>query len=207
MSEAATTNHNWGIRAKSYHLRTRIPPFSWVYEAEKNALQNLLLPFKNFHFQRALDLGTGRGDSLPILLSLSQTISAIDLSDEMLRYAKETYQADQPERISFHHADAASIPFDDSYFDLVFSIGLAEYFQNPKILLNEIRRVSKPQAVVILTLSPENFGNRLRKLWGTPIYFHSHVNFSEFAMTLGFNILDSSKLYSQHIFALQLEKK
>ncbi len=66
---------------------------------------------------RCLDLGCGTGFHLGTLHELGWTMTGIDISEDQLRIARER-AGDFAEIL---HGDAATLPFDDGSFDLVFS--------------------------------------------------------------------------------------
>jgi SAM-dependent methyltransferase len=66
---------------------------------------------------RCLDLGCGTGSYLGLLVDLGWSVTAIDLSEDQLRLARDR----AGESVELLQGDAAHLPFDDDLFDLVFS--------------------------------------------------------------------------------------
>ena len=106
----------------------------------------------------ALDIGCGPGQ---ILLKLSTQLPkwrfvGVDRSLAMLRLAAKTQEseAERPpsagEGLRFLAADAASLPFRDSSFDLVLCNSVLHHISNPSRLFAEIRRVVKPGAAILV---------------------------------------------------------
>lgn len=95
----------------------------------------------------ALEVGPGPGYLGLEWLKHTQgtALSGLDISEDMIaiaeRNAKEYGLA---ERVRYIKGDARSMPFDDDYFDAVFSNGSLHEWANPEEILNEIARVLKP---------------------------------------------------------------
>ncbi len=93
-----------------------------------------------------LDCGTGTAQ-IPILLARESTatITAIDLSQEMLRLAAENVRhAGLASRILLRQADGKRLPFDDDTFDAVMSNSIVHHIPDPRPALAEMVRVLKP---------------------------------------------------------------
>lgn len=114
---------------------------------------------------RVLDLCTGTGD---LALRLEKNANAgtevygLDYSEPMLEQARKKAERRKLKRVKFLHGDAASMPFDDGYFDRV---GIAFAFRNLTFrnpdtdkFLADILRVLKPGGffVAVETSQPAN---------------------------------------------------
>ena len=64
------------------------------------------------------------------------------------------------------------MPFEDNYFDVVFSKSVIEHFHNPEILVEEIFRVLKPGGLVITMCPDWEFNYR--------IYFEDYTHRTPF---------------------------
>ncbi|MBM3700195.1 MAG: ubiquinone/menaquinone biosynthesis methyltransferase [Actinobacteria bacterium] len=122
--------------------------------------------------RRFLDLGCGTGGlavKIAILSTNDSEITACDFSREMLGIAsKKAGKSGVKDKISFIHADASAMPFDDNYFDCI-GISFAfrnMIYRNPSALknLHEIRRVLKPQGSLIIAESGQPEVKIIRKL-------------------------------------------
>lgn len=100
--------------------------------------------------RRVLDVGTGTGLSLPYFRRDIQ-VTGIDLSNDMLRRARQRVA-----RKNLHHVsnlfemDAADLKFIDGYFDAVMATFVMSVVPDPKKVLKEIERVTRPGGRVYL---------------------------------------------------------
>lgn len=106
---------------------------------------------------KLIDLATGTGDQVAALLNSPvsiQSITGIDLSNEMLAIARKKIQ----QKTEFFHADAENIPFSDASFDAAtFSFGIRNV-NNPLRSLQEIHRILKSRGrclVLEFSLPPQ----------------------------------------------------
>jgi ubiquinone/menaquinone biosynthesis C-methylase UbiE len=97
--------------------------------------------------KRVLDIGTGSG-LLAVELARARPdwlICGIDVSEEMLKLARQnTTGAGLPDRIDFHQASAAALPFPDGSFALVTSSASFHLWEDPFKVFKEIARVTAP---------------------------------------------------------------
>jgi ubiquinone/menaquinone biosynthesis C-methylase UbiE len=98
--------------------------------------------------ERIIDLGTGTGVAALFLAREFPFagVRGVDLSEEMIRLAKEKVGLDPEGRVAFRVADAARLPYSDDSFDLVTQVNLPPFFA-------EIARVLRPGGHVIVVAS------------------------------------------------------
>ena len=92
---------------------------------------------------RVLDVGCGSGWATRLLAGSATNgrVTGIDISDEMVRVARE---ASQPyTNVDFQVASAEQLPFDTDEFTHAFSMESLYYYQNIPKALSEIHRVMK----------------------------------------------------------------
>jgi ubiquinone/menaquinone biosynthesis C-methylase UbiE len=111
--------------------------------------------------ERALELGTGTGaGALLIAREFPQArVRGVDLSEEMIRGAKQKVGLDPEGRVAFRVADAANLPYEDESFDLIAHLNMPPFTA-------EVARVLRPAGQVIVASS-----------WGsaTPFYTPNSV--------------------------------
>lgn len=84
-----------------------------------------------------LDNGCGRGEFLHAFSTLGLKVSGTDVSD----YCKEAAIVD---------LNNEKLPYPDNYFDVVFSKSVIEHIQNTENYIAEMKRVLKPEGIIIL---------------------------------------------------------
>jgi len=100
-----------------------------------------------FYCGRVIDVGCGFGTTLLALAKAfpEAEMTGIDLSDPLLARARaDADAAGLQDRVVFQKADAERIPFDDASFDVALNINMVHIVANPVQMLNEIRRILKP---------------------------------------------------------------
>lgn len=111
-------------------------------------------------FQRVLDIGCGTGGWLIETAKTYPTIkllSGVDISGNAIQYAREQAMIHQvADRVEFHLMDALRmLEFPRHFFDLVnlrYGVSWLRTWEWPK-LLQEARRVCRPQGVIRITES------------------------------------------------------
>lgn len=99
---------------------------------------------------RILEVGCGTGNQLTALVKATDCHGwGIDPSDEMLNYAV----AD--EKLHFLPGFAEELPFEDGFFDLVFSINVIHHIQSTIAYFQEVLRVLKPHGIICTATDSE----------------------------------------------------
>ncbi len=107
---------------------------------------------------KVLDAASGDGYGSAILASRAQSVTGIDLNKEAVMEASRKYFN---VNLEFVHGDVAAMPFADNSFDRVVSFETIEHIPDQKKFLSEVRRVLKPEGVLILS-SPNKTPFRTR---------------------------------------------
>lgn len=93
-----------------------------------------------------LDIACGSGYGTDYLLKHgAKRVVGVDKSKEAVDEAKAKYLGE------FCVMDATKLDFEDNYFDCVVSFETIEHLIEYKIFLDEIKRVVKPQGIVIIS--------------------------------------------------------
>src|ERR1044071_9600093 len=96
---------------------------------------------------RVLDVGCGTGALMDQLQACSSELWGVDVSPEALKYCA----------LRGHRrlvmADATNTPFRSEYFDVITAIGLIEHLERDVDFLMELKRLLKPDGVLILLTS------------------------------------------------------
>ena len=98
---------------------------------------------------RVLDLASGTGEpaiSLASGVGATGHVTALDLSAGLLEIAAQRAQVRRLTNFSTQQADAHSLPFPDNSFDLATSRFGVMFFGEPRVALQELRRVLRTGA-------------------------------------------------------------
>jgi SAM-dependent methyltransferase len=94
-----------------------------------------------------LEAGCGRGEHLSHFKKLGLEVYGLDLSPEACKY--------QPDiSIKLVNIEKENIPFEDSFFDIIYSKSFVEHLYYPECYLKEAYRVLKPGGL-LLTIVPD----------------------------------------------------
>lgn len=129
------------------------PSYNELHEEEQlRKLKAISKYIKVKKSDKLLDIGCGTGISTNFFNC--KTIG-IDPSKEMIKQGKG----------NLIHGYAEKLPFKDKIFDIIIAITSIHNFKDPEKALNEILRVKKPKAKIIITLlKKSNKYNEIRKL-------------------------------------------
>jgi len=102
-----------------------------------------------FGIQRGLALEVGPGPGYLGLEWLKKTtgtqLKGLEISPAMIQIAERNAQTyGFADRVQYVKGDAQAMPFDDNFFDGVFTNGSLHEWSQPQRILNEIHRVLKP---------------------------------------------------------------
>lgn len=106
---------------------------------------------------RVMDIACGSGFGFQILSFSSSAIVGIDYSFEAVNFAKTNYMRIVDGGVL---ANASSIPFADSSFDIVVSFETIEHLREPVKFLKEVKRILIPNGQFYIS-TPVKKGTRL----------------------------------------------
>ena len=98
-----------------------------------------------------LDAACGEGYGSHLLAQSAARVDGVDIDPQAVAHAKAKYASDH---LQFHAASALDLPFPDDHFDCVVSFETLEHLVEHDQLLNEFRRVLKPEGFLIIS-SPD----------------------------------------------------
>ncbi|NEP08913.1 MAG: methyltransferase domain-containing protein [Symploca sp. SIO2C1] len=133
----------WFLEAKNYRYQEYAPWMSKVME------------FANHAEEKVLEIGGGMGTDLSQFALHGAQVTDIDLSSGHLALAQENFNL-QGLSGEFIHHDAEELPFEDNYFDLIYSNGVIHHTPNTVEMVREIYRTLKPGGKVIIMVYAEN---------------------------------------------------
>jgi 2-polyprenyl-3-methyl-5-hydroxy-6-metoxy-1,4-benzoquinol methylase len=100
---------------------------------------------------RLLDIGCGTGHLLKLAEERGFEPYGIDISEEAIRLCREYVDG------TFECAGGETIPFENNQFDVITCIGVLEHTLRPENVLQEVRRVAKPEATFLFVVPNKNF--------------------------------------------------
>lgn len=95
-----------------------------------------------------LDLGCNSGYGTNILSRACNRVIGADVSQNAIETATAKYQRDN---LSFLLIDGLSLPFESASFDVITSFQVVEHIADYATYFREIRRVLKPDGILLLT--------------------------------------------------------
>ncbi len=101
---------------------------------------------KQFTPGTLLDIGCGTGNLLALLKQENIQLCGVDLSPEMLKYAKQRLGAEAELSL----ADSENLPWAAEQFDVIVCTDSFHHYPQPLQVLNEMRRVLKNQGHLII---------------------------------------------------------
>lgn len=110
---------------------------------EKDQVLPLLGEINN---KQILDVGAGNGRLSSKLAKLGAEVTALDVSEEMLKSLKR-----KSKKIEIILAEAESLPFDNDSFDVVVATFLIVHLKDLKLFFDEVYRVLKPGGLFLVT--------------------------------------------------------
>lgn len=128
----------WDRFAPFYTLSRRIDKdaYEMMYSLIRKKAENQLV----------LELATGTGLIAKNIASSAKKVIATDYSEKMIKQAKK---GTIPENVRFSVQDACHIKFGDNTFDVVIISNALHIMPEPELALKEIRRVLKPNGLLI----------------------------------------------------------
>ncbi|PRD57260.1 class I SAM-dependent methyltransferase [Sphingobacterium gobiense] len=111
-----------------------------------------------------LELGHGNCGHLAQLLEQKKNLSYYGLEMSVLMQEEAQRLNSQfldNEQASFYLYDGVHIPFEDNFFDKVFTVNTVYFWDDPRALLAELYRVIKPGGVLNITYAQGDFMKQL----------------------------------------------
>jgi ubiquinone/menaquinone biosynthesis C-methylase UbiE len=112
---------------------------------------SLLRPEKG---HRIIDVGSGAGDAVHLLLKDHPAITQIVGVDSNYEYCETAIslwkQYGSPDNIEIKAADAQNLPFSENNFDRAICAEMLEYVADPAVAISEILRVLKQGGIALI---------------------------------------------------------
>lgn len=126
----------------------------WWFVAREKILTNYVtkliengqLPAKNL---KILNVGCGPGRSSEYLSKFGK-VTSIEYDKFCCEFAEEKTG------LEIIHGSITELPFEDNLFDLVCAFDVIEHVENDQLAVNELKRVTKKEALVLITVPAFN---------------------------------------------------
>lgn len=141
----------WDLKRRimrRYNQSARVYDTQYFEEQEAKIttiIRNLHVPPDSI----VLDAGCGTGLLFKHLADKTELIVGLDISRGLLQEAIKKAQPYQ--NVALVMADADNMPFPNRAFDMVFVVTLLQNMPDPRANLEEISRVGKPTASIVVT--------------------------------------------------------
>lgn len=143
--------HNYWNKASCGTEHTRKEKFSKEYFEEIEQIRYTAEPeifsfaqFTRFNNKKLLEVGIGAGTDFLQWVRAGTQAYGIDLTEEAVNNVKNRLSLYDLKAKEVQVADAEQIPYQDNFFDIVYSWGVIHHSPNTIKCLEEIIRVTKP---------------------------------------------------------------
>lgn len=105
--------------------------------------------------ERILDLGCGNGRLIELFKEKNIEYIGIDNSEKLINIAKEKCATFKNVNFKFIVADVLNLPFEDNYFDKIFSVAVLHHIPSEEYRLQslkEVKRVLKNNGILVLSV-------------------------------------------------------
>lgn len=109
---------------------------------------------------KILDVATGTGRGAIALAKMGFNVTGVDLSEEMLKKARQKSKEERLENVNFELANARYLPFEDKSFDVIISLKFFHLMPNHvrRPIIEEMIRVVKPEGILLLEFANPFYG-------------------------------------------------
>lgn len=142
----------------------------WRELGAKQKAKNILDLTKNHSFKKVLEFGAGEGSILKFLNEDSnfEELYAIEISDSGIKQIKNRNLSKLKEVKKF---DGYKTDYADNEFDLVYCSHVIEHVEHPRLVLREIKRISKRQVFEVPLDYSKKIDKQVEHLLG-----YGHIN-------------------------------
>lgn len=123
----------------------------WTKDIRAHLFERIKLPTEG----KVLDIGCGTGVILKELDKWGLTLFGVDIDSSFLNFAIKAISS-----TSFAQGDAHHLPYPDDTFNASMCHFLLLWVENPKLVLEEMTRVTKPGGYVLALAEPD-YGGRI----------------------------------------------
>jgi SAM-dependent methyltransferase len=148
--DGANFDKNWRSTEEAHYLHwTREQPSNQIQLAFRQhwlTFQGLMGP--EFMGRRVLEVGCGRGSLSAYFSDAGWDCTLLDISSAAIELARNAFSA-HGLKAKFDVGDCMALPYEEKSFDLIFSVGLLEHFDQIEAVIREQVRVLAPGGLFI----------------------------------------------------------
>jgi SAM-dependent methyltransferase len=137
------------LRLQQTLYESRNPTRRWLHCTRRDWIIAAIQRYLPAGEKKALEIGPGSGVYLPVLASLFDRVTAMDIEDAYLDHAQRL--ADSYPNLTFLTDDITHSKLADGSFDLILCSEVIEHVPDPNAALQEMHRLLKPKGVLILS--------------------------------------------------------
>tara|TARA_B110000459_G_scaffold197696_1_gene241483 strand:+ start:98 stop:928 length:831 start_codon:yes stop_codon:yes gene_type:complete len=119
-----------------------------VVSSHRYTVEPHILKFLEFSANKekdiALEIGVGAGSDFIEICKQCKTVYGIDLTDAAIKLTKERCELEGIKNYNLQRSNAEKLPFEDNYFNHVYSYGVIHHAPDTMSILSEMKRVTKP---------------------------------------------------------------
>ena len=157
-------DRNWRLRHEAtYNHWTAATPANQVqlaFRSHWEVFSELIGP-QELDQKKALEVGCGRGSLSSYFVAAGWDVTLLDYSQAVIDTARSVF-ATNGHQAEFVTGDANDLPFPDNSFDVTYSIGLLEHFEDVRQPIAESLRVLRPGGWFLGYIVPERPNNLQR---------------------------------------------
>jgi ubiquinone/menaquinone biosynthesis C-methylase UbiE len=155
---------------ESYSEQYNNESAEWRMLGAKYKAMNILQLAKDIQAHKVCEVGCGEGSILKWLsdYDFGEQLYGIDISESGI---EKTFEKKIKNVVELRVFDGYKIPFPDKFFDLVVCSHVIEHVEHPRILLREIKRISKYQIFEV----PIDFSFYVDRK-ATQYFSYGHIN-------------------------------
>ena len=190
------------------HYHSSNPAERWLWSQKKKQIKKII---KELSIKNILDFGCGDAGMLEVIPKEIEYLG-VDISPTQIAYAKETIKKSKHKKASVKVSDILDLKIKDNTFDAALLCDVVEHVLNPHKLFSEIKRVTKKDGYIIMSIPNEQMWLMMRAaLLRFPLHSPDHLhsfepkdikkNFKKIDKEIYIPVQFSSQLSLIHIFS------
>ncbi|MCB1189495.1 MAG: metalloregulator ArsR/SmtB family transcription factor [Leptospiraceae bacterium] len=152
----------------------------------------------------SIDLGCGPGGLIPFLLTKSEKVIGVDVSQKMLTEAKSKFQEDP--RVEIIESNIEHLPLSEEIANVAIASMVLHHVSNPLLVMNEVYRVLQSEGLLFIIELKKHNQEFMRDNFSDLWLGFQESTLTEWLKTAGFSVLDQIELNTFSIFQIIIIK-